>query len=126
MELGKTVFNISFNKSNNLNNNKIMTTIENLKQLESQLTSLTKVYSGTLAAISLNEECRNITKVLKFLEEKEEWYKCLYYKHLLKDNINLLSDKEIKELNNNWLTSNDMMKLCDKYNIEYQTINFRQ
>lgn len=103
-----------------------MTTIENLKQLESQLTSLTKVYSGTLAAISLNEECRNITKVLKFLEEKEEWYKCLYYKHLLKDNINLLSDKEIKELNNNWLTSNDMMKLCDKYNIEYQTINFRQ
>lgn len=126
LELGKTVFNISFNKSNNLNNNKIMTTIENLKQLESQLTSLTKVYSGTLAAISLNEECRNITKVLKFLEEKEEWYKCLYYKHLLKDNINLLSDKEIKELNNNWLTSNDMMKLCDKYNIEYQTINFRQ
>ena len=122
LELGKTVFN----KSNNLNNNKIMTTIENLKQLESQLTSLTKVYSGTLAAISLNEECRNITKVLKFLEEKEEWYKCLYYKHLLKDNINLLSDKEIKELNNNWLTSNDMMKLCDKYNIEYQTINFRQ
>ena len=85
LELGKTVFNISFNKSNNLNNNKIMTTIENLKQLESQLTSLTKVYSGTLAAISLNEECRNITKVLKFLEEKEEWYKCLYYKHLLKD-----------------------------------------
>ena len=103
-----------------------MTTIENLKQLESQLTSLEKVYSGTLAAISLNEECRNITKVLKFLEEKEEWYKCLYYKHLLKDNINLLSDKEIKELNNNWLTSNDMIKLCDKYNIEYQTINFRQ
>ena len=126
LELGKTVFNISVNKSNNLNNNKIMTTRENLKQLESQLTSLTKVYSGTLAAISLNEECRNITKVLKFLEEKEEWYKCLYYKHLLKDNINLLSDKEIKELNNNWLTSNDMMKLCDKYNIEYQTINFRQ
>ena len=126
LELGKTVFNISVNKSNNLNNNKIMTTIENLKQLESQLTSLTKVYSGTLAAISLNEECRNSTKVLKFLEEKEEWYKCLYYKHLLKDNINLLSDKEIKELNNNWLTSNDMMKLCDKYNIEYQTINFRQ
>lgn len=123
MELGKTVFNISIN---NLNNNKIMTTIENLKQLESQLTSLEKVYSGTLAAISLNEECRNITKVLKFLEEKEEWYKCLYYKHLLKDNINLLSDKEIKELNNNWLTSNDMIKLCDKYNIEYQTINFRQ
>lgn len=103
-----------------------MTTIENLKQLKSQLTSLEKVYSGTLAAISLNEECRNITKVLKFLEEKEEWYKCLYYKHLLKDNINLLSDKEIKELNNNWLTSNDMMKLCDKYNIEYHTINFRQ
>ena len=126
LELGKTVFNISVNKSNNLNNNKIMTTIENLKQLESQLTYLEKVYSGTLAAISLNEECRNITKVLKFLEEKEEWYKCLYYKHLLKDNINLLSDKEIKELNNNWLTSNDMMKLCDKYNIEYQTINFRQ
>lgn len=103
-----------------------MTTIENLKQLESQLTSLEKVYSGTLAAISLNEECRNITKVLKFLEKEEEWYKCLYYKHLLKDNINLLSDKEIKELNNNWLTSNDMIKLCDKYNIEYQTINFRQ
>ena len=102
-----------------------MKTIENLKQLESQLTFLSKVYSGTLAAISLDEECRNITKVLKFLEEKEEWYKCLYYKHLLKDNINLLSDREIKKLNNNWLNSNDMMELCDKYNIEYQTIYFR-
>lgn len=103
-----------------------MATIENLKQLESQLTSLQKAYAGTLAAITLYEECKHITKVLKFLEEKEEWYKCLYYKHLLKDNINLLSDKEIKELNNNWLNSNDMMKLCDKYNIEYHTINFRQ
>ena len=103
-----------------------MTTIENLKQLESQLTSLEKVYSGTLAAITLDEECKHITKVLKFLEEKEEWYKCLYYKRRLKDNINLLSNKEIKELINNWLTSNDMMKLCDKYNIKYQTIDFRQ
>ena len=101
-----------------------MTTIENLKQLESELETLREAYSGTLAAISLDEERRNITKVLKFLEEKEEWYKCLYYKHLLKDNINLLSDKEIKELNNNWLTSNDMMKLCDKYNIAYNIINF--
>ena len=104
----------------------IMKTIEKLKELESELNSLSKVYSGTLAAISLEEERRNITKVLKFLEEKEEWYKRLYYKHLLKDNINLLSDKEIKELNNNWLNSNDMMKLCDKYNIEYKTIHFRQ
>ena len=103
-----------------------MTTIENLKQLESQLTSLSKVYSGTLASISLDEERRCITKVLKFLEEKEEWYKRLYYKHLLKDNINLLSDREIKNLNNNWLNSNDMIELCDKYNIEYITINFRQ
>ena len=103
-----------------------MTTIEKLKELESELNSLSKVYSGTLAATSLYEECKHITKVLKFLEEKEEWYKCLYYKHLLKDNINLLSDKEIKGLNNNWLSSNDMMKLCDKYYIEYQTINFRQ
>lgn len=103
-----------------------MTTIENLKQLESQLTSLAKAYSGTLAAITLYEESKHISEVLKFLEEKEEWYKCLYYKHLLKDNINLLSDKEIEKLNNNWLTSNDMMKLCDKYNIEYHTINFRQ
>ena len=103
-----------------------MTTIENLKELEQELNFLSKVYSGTLAAISLDEERKHITKVLKFLEEKEEWYKCLYYKHLLKDNINLLSDKEIKELNNNWLNSNDMMKLCDKYNIEYQIINFIQ
>ena len=103
-----------------------MATIEKLKELEKGLNSLSKVYSGTLAAISLNEECRNITKVLKFLEEKEEWYKRLYYKHLLKDNINLLSDREIKNLNNNWLNSNDMIELCDKYNIEYQTINFRQ
>ena len=103
-----------------------MTAIEKLKELESELKSLTKVYSGTLAAISLEEERRNITKVLKFLEEKEEWYKRLYYKHLLKDNINLLSDKEIENLNHNWLNSNDMMKLCDKYNIEYQTIHFRQ
>ena len=103
-----------------------MTTIEKLKELESELNSLSKVYSGTLAAIDLDEERRHITKVLKFLEEKEELYKCLYYKYLLKDNINLLSDKEIENLNNNWLTSNDMMKPCDKYNIEYHTINFRQ
>ena len=103
-----------------------MTTIEKLKELEQELNSLSKVYSGTLASTSLDEERKHITKVLKFLEEKEEWYKRLYYKHLLKDNINLLSDKEIKELNNNWLTSNDMINLCDKYNIEYKTINFRQ
>ena len=103
-----------------------MTTIEKLKELEQELNSLSKVYSGTLAAISLDEERKHITKVLKFLEEKEEWYKSLYYKHLLKDNINLLSDKEIKKLNNNWLNSSDMIKLCDKYNIEYKTINFRQ
>ena len=103
-----------------------MTTIENLKQLESQLTYLQKAYSGTLAAITLYEESKHITEVLKFLEEKEEWYKRLYYKHLLKDNINLLSDKEIKELNNNWLNSSDMINLCDKYNIEYKTIHFRQ
>ena len=103
-----------------------MATIEKLKELESDLESLSKAYSGTLAATTLYEESEHITEVLKFLEEKEEWYKCLYYKHLLKDNINLLSDKESKELNNNWLNSDDMIKLCDKYNIEYQTINFRQ
>ena len=103
-----------------------MTTIEKLKELESELATLREAYSGTLAAISLDEERRNITKVLKFLEEKEEWYKRLYYKHLLKDNINLLSYREIEKLNNNWLNSNDMIELCDKYNIEYQTINFRQ
>ena len=102
-----------------------MTTIEKLKELEQELNSLSKVYSGTLASISLDKERKYITNVLRFLE-KEEWYKRLYYKHLLKDNINLLSDKEIKELNNNWLNSNDMMKLCDKYNIEYKTIHFRQ
>lgn len=102
-----------------------MTTIEKLKELESELNSLSKAYSGTLAAISLNEERKHITNVLRFLEE-EEWYKRLYYNHLLKDNINLLSDKEIKELNNNWLNSNDMIELCDKYNIEYKTIHFRQ
>ena len=103
-----------------------MTTIENLKELELELNSLSKVYSGTLAAISLDEERRYITKVLKFLEEKEEWYKRLYYKHLLKDNINLLSNKEIENLNHNWLNSNDMIELCNKYNIEYQIINFKQ
>ena len=103
-----------------------MTTIEKLKQLESELEALREAYSGTLAAITLDEEPKHITKVLKFLEEKEDWYKCLYYNHRLKDNINLLSDKEIKELNNNWLNSNDMINLCDKYNIEYQTINFRR
>ena len=103
-----------------------MHTIEKLKALESELNSLSKEYSGTLAAISLDEERRHITKVLKFLEEKEEWYKRLYYKHLLKDNINLLSYREIEKLNNNWLNSDDMIELCDKYNIEYQTINFRQ
>ena len=103
-----------------------MNTIEKLKELESELNSLSKVYSGTLAAISLDEERRNITKVLKVLEEKEEWYKRLYYKHLLKDNINLLSYREIEKLNNNWLNSNDMIELYNKYNIKYQTINFKQ
>lgn len=102
-----------------------MTIIENLKQLESELEALRESYSGTLASISLDEERRYITRVLKFLEEKEEWYKRLYYKHLLKDNINLLSDREIEKLNNNWLNSNDMIELCDKYNIEYQIIHFR-
>ena len=101
-----------------------MTTIEKLKELESELEALSKAYSGTLASISLDEERKHITNVLRFLEE-EEWYKRLYYKHLLKDNINLLSYREIEKLNNNWLNSNDMIELCDKYNIEYQTINFR-
>ena len=103
-----------------------MTTIEKLKELESELKALSKAYSGTLASISLDEERKHITKVLRFLEEEEEWYKRLYYKHLLKDNINLLSYREIEKLNNNWLNSNDMIKLCDKYNIEYKTIQFRQ
>ena len=102
-----------------------MTTIEKLKELESELAALREAYSGTLAAISLDEKRKHITNVLRFLEE-EEWYKRLYYKHLLKDNINLLSDKEIKELNNNWLNSNDMIELCDKYNIGYKIIHFRQ
>ena len=103
-----------------------MTTIEKLKELEQELNSLSQVYSGTLAAISLDEERKHITKVLRFLEEEEEWYKRLYYKNLLKDNINLLSYREIEKLNNNWLNSSDMIKLCDKYNIEYKTIHFRQ
>ena len=67
-----------------------MNTIEKLKELEQELNSLSKVYSGTLAAISLNEERRNITKVLRFLEEKEEWYKRLYYKHLLIKKLKIL------------------------------------
>lgn len=103
-----------------------MTTIETLRQLESELQSLSKYYSGTLAAVNLDEERTSISKVLRFLEEKEEWYKRLYYKRLLKENKNLLSDKEIEKLNNNWLNLNDMMKLCDKYNIDYDTIHFRQ
>ena len=103
-----------------------MTTIEKLKELESELAALSKAYSGTLASISLDEKRKHITNVLRFLEEEEEWYKCLYYKHLLKDNINLLSYREIEKLNNNWLNSNDMIKLCDKYNIEYKTIHFKQ
>ena len=103
-----------------------MTTIEKLKELESDLEVLREAYSGTLASISLDKERKHITSVLRFLEEEEEWYKRLYYKHLLKDNINLLSYREIEKLNNNWLNSNDMIKLCDKYNIEYKTIHFRQ
>ena len=103
-----------------------MTTIEKLKELEQELNSLSKVYSGTLASISLDKERKHITNVLRFLEEEEEWYKRLYYKHLLKDNINLLSYREIEKLNNNWLNSSDMINLCDKYNIEYKTIHFRQ
>ena len=103
-----------------------MTTIENLKQLESELKSLSKAYSGTMAAITLDDERTAITKVLKFLEEKEEWYKSLYYKNLLKENKNLLSFRELEELNNNWLNSDDMIKLCDKYNIGYNIIDFKQ
>ena len=101
-----------------------MTTIENLKQLESELKSLSKAYSGTMAAITLDNERTSITKVIKFLEEKEEWYKCLYYKNLLKEHKNLLSSNELEKLNNNWLNSKDMINLCDKYNIDYNIINF--
>ena len=101
-----------------------MTTIENLKQLESELKSLAKVYSGTLAAVHLDEERKSITRVIKLLEEKEEWYKCLYYKNLLRENKNLLSSKELEKLNNNWLNSDDMIKLCDKYNIDYNIVAF--
>ena len=101
-----------------------MTTIEHLKQLESELKSLSKVYSGTLASVHLDEERTSITKVIKFLEEKEEWYKCLYYKHLLRENKNFLSFRELEKLNNNWLNSDDMIKLCDKYNIDYNIIDF--
>lgn len=102
-----------------------MTTIENLQQLESELISLTKVYSGTFAAVQLDEERVNITKVLKFLQTKEEWYKCLYYKYLLKDNIELLTEREAEELNNNWLNSNQMIELCDKYHLDYFEIDFK-
>lgn len=101
-----------------------MTTIENLQQLESELISLSKVYSGTMASISLDEERQAITKVLKFLQEKEEWYKSLYYKYLLKDNIELLSEKEAKSLENNWLNSQDMIELCNKYHLDYFEIDF--
>jgi hypothetical protein len=101
-----------------------MTTIENLKQLESELKSLSKAYSGTMASITLGDECTAVTRVIKFLEEKEEWYKCLYYKHLLKENKTLLSPNELKKLNNNWFNSKDMINLCDKYNIDYNIINF--
>ena len=101
-----------------------MTVIENLKILNSELKSLSKAYSGTMAAIHLDDEHTAVTKVIKFLEEKEEWYKCLYYKHLLRENKNLLSSKELEKLNNNWLSSKDMINLCDKYNIDYNKINF--
>lgn len=103
-----------------------MIIIENLKELESELKSLSKAYSGTMAAIHLDEEREAVTKVLKFLEEKEEWYKCLYYKHILRENAKLLSFRELEKLNNNWLNSDDMMELCDKYNINYNLIDFKQ
>jgi hypothetical protein len=103
-----------------------MKTIENLQELESELKSLSKAYSGTMAAITLDDERAAITRVIKFLEEKEEWYKRLYYKNLLKENKNLLSSKELEKLNNNWLNSEDMIKLCDKYNIDYNIIDFKQ
>ena len=77
-----------------------------------------------MASITLDNERTSITKVLKFLEEKEEWYKCLYYKNLLRENKNLLSFRELEKLNNNWLNSDDMIKLCDKYNIDYNIIDF--
>lgn len=102
-----------------------MTTIENLKELSSELESLSRYYSGTLASIHLEQEIRYVSKVLDLLEEKEEWFKRLYYKRILKENINLLSSKESEKLNNNWLISDDMIKLCDKYNIDYHVINFK-
>ena len=54
---------------------------------------------------TLDEELKHITKVLKFLEEKEDWYKCLYYKRRLKDSDykvqkyteGLIDDKKWKE-----------------------------
>lgn len=102
-----------------------MITIEILKQLESELNSLREYYSGTLAAITLEEERKPISKVITFLEEKEEWFKCLYYNRILKENIHFLSFKEIEKLNNNWLNSNDMIQICDKYNLKYNVINFK-
>lgn len=103
-----------------------MTTIENLKELKAELESLAKFYSGTLASITLSEDVSSIKKVLEVLETKEEQYKCLYYKRILKDNINLLSLEEVKKLNNNWLTSKNMIELCDKYNIDYYIIDFHK
>ena len=103
-----------------------MTTIENLKELSSELQSLSSYYSGTLAGIRLDKEVEYVRRVLFLLEEKEEWVKRLYYKRILKENINLLSSKESEKLNHNWLTVDDMIKLCDKYNIYYDVIDFNK
>jgi hypothetical protein len=103
-----------------------MTTIEKLRQLSEELESLSSHYSGTVARMHLLEEREYVNKVLYLLEEKEEWFKRLYYNHILKDNINLLSSKESEKLNNNWLTSDAMIKLCDKYNIYYDVIDFKK
>jgi hypothetical protein len=102
-----------------------MTTIENLRQLALELQSLSSYYSGTLAGIKLAEELEPVNRVLSLLEEKEDWVKRLYYKRMLKENINRLSSKESEKLNNNWLTIDDMIKLCDKYNIYYNVIDFK-
>lgn len=102
-----------------------MKTIENLKQLSSELESLSQYYSGTLAGTRLDKEVEYVNRVLFLLEEKEEWFKRLYYKRILKENINLLSSKESEKLNHNWLTVDAMIQLCDKYNIDYHVINFK-
>lgn len=75
-----------------------MTTIENLTQLESELTSLSKAYSGTMASVNLDEERQAVTKVLKFLKQKKNGISVFITSIFSKRTLNFYLKRKLRNL----------------------------